>query len=156
MSKILFVCLGNICRSPLAEGIAKNIIQKKGLNFTIDSAGISSFHEGETPCKDSIKIAKMHNIDISKLRARQVRRTDKDIYDHIIAMDAKNKKVLETMRFENVHLLGDFANYEGADVPDPYFFDTFDESIQNVYTMIEVCVEDLIDILEEATKENNE
>jgi protein-tyrosine phosphatase len=149
--KILFVCLGNICRSPLAEGIAKEISKIKNLKFKVDSAGTSSWHEGEVPCADSIKIAHMHRIDISKLRARQVKRTDKDIFNIIIAMDEDNKKKLETMGFSNVYLLGEFADYMGANVPDPYFFDTFDEGIKNVYTMIERCVTDLIEKIENGT-----
>lgn len=149
--KILFVCLGNICRSPLAEGIAKEISKIKNLEFEVDSAGTSSWHEGEVPCADSIKIARMHHVDISKLRARQVKRTDKEIFDIVVAMDTANKKKLETMGFRNVYLLGEFADYLGADVPDPYFFDTFDEGIKNVYTMIERCVTDLIEKLENET-----
>ena len=149
--KILFVCLGNICRSPLAEGIAKEISKTKNLKFEVDSAGTSSWHEGEVPCSDSIKIAHMHHVDISKLRARQVKRTDKNIFDLVVAMDADNKNKLETMGFRNVYLLGEFADYLGADVPDPYFFDTFDEGIENVYTMIERCVTDLIEKVENGT-----
>lgn len=145
MTKILFVCLGNICRSPLAEGIAKSLAREKLFLCDIDSAGTSNFHEGEHPCEDSIRIAKMHHIDISTLRARQVRRSDAKHFDYIVAMDAQNKKALEGMGFENVYLLGDFGGYEGKDVPDPYFFDTFDEGIKNVYTMISACVEDFIE-----------
>ena len=60
MIKILFVCLGNICRSPLAEGVAQNISKKEGLNLVVDSAGTSNWHQGEAPCDNSIKIAKKH------------------------------------------------------------------------------------------------
>ena len=144
MKKILFVCLGNICRSPLAEGIARNITKEKSLLYTIDSAGTSRFHVGEPPCKDSIHIAKIHNIDISKLRARQVTCDDIDNFDYVIAMDAKNKNDLEKMGFKHIYLLGDFAGYKGKDVPDPYFFESFDDGIKNVYTMIALCVEDFI------------
>ena len=144
MTKILFVCQGNICRSPLAEGIAKAVAREKLFLCTIDSAGTSSFHEGEHPCADSIRIAKMHYINISSLRARQVQRADAQSFDYVIAMDSGNKKTLQEMGFKNIYLLGDFGGYEGKDVPDPYFFDTFDEEIKNVYTMIETCVEDFI------------
>ena len=142
--KILFVCLGNICRSPLAEGIAKDINEKEDLGLTIVSSGTSSWHEGEVPCEDSIKIAKLNGIDISKLRARQVKISDKDMFDYIIAMDASNKENLEKLGFTNVYLLGEFANYGSRDVPDPYFFDKFDDSIKKVYMMIDQCVTDLI------------
>jgi len=150
-TKILFVCLGNICRSPLAEGIAKMVAKEKTLNFIIDSAGTSSWHEGETPCADSIKIAKQQGIDISNLRAREVKKRDHTDFDYIVAMDAKNKKKLETLGFRNIYLLGDFANYRGTDVPDPYFFDTFDDGIKNVYTMIDLCVRDFIQKVENGT-----
>ena len=142
--KILFVCLGNICRSPLAEGIAKDINEKEDLGLTIVSSGTSSWHEGEVPCEDSIKIAKLNGIDISKLRARQVKISDKDMFDYIIAMDASNKENLEKLGFTNVYLLGEFANYGSRDVPDPYFFDKFDDGIKKVYMMIDQCVTDLI------------
>ncbi len=151
MAKILFVCLGNICRSPLAEGIAKSINKKLNLDHIIDSAGTSSWHEGEVPCSDSIKIAKMNEIDISKLRARQVKRTDMNIFDYIVAMDADNKKKLEALGFKNVYLLGEFADYLGMDVPDPYFFDTFDNRIKHVYKMVEICVKDFIEKIEHKT-----
>ncbi len=146
MSKknILFVCLGNICRSPLAEGVAKTINQKQDLGLIIDSAGTSAWHEGEIPCEDSIRIAKMHGIDISKFRARQVQMKDRTIFDYVIAMDKSNKENLEKMGFTDVYLLGEFANYDCKDVPDPYFFETFDDGIKSVYIMIEQCVKDLL------------
>jgi protein-tyrosine phosphatase len=145
MSKrILFVCLGNICRSPLAEGIAKDINKKDDLGLLIVSSGTSSWHEGENPCEDSIKVAKLYGIDISKQRARQVKLSDKEMFDYVIAMDASNKKNLEKMGFKHVYLLGDFANYGSRDVPDPYFFDTFDDGIKKVYMMIDQCVQDLL------------
>jgi len=145
MTKILFVCLGNICRSPLAEGIAKSIAKKRSFVCKIDSAGTSDFHAGEPPCKDSIKVANLHHIDITSLRARQVIPDDAKAFDYVIAMDAQNKQTLKEMGFEDVYLLGEFGGYEGKDVPDPYFFDTFDDGIKSVYTMISECVEDFIE-----------
>ncbi|MEA3433155.1 MAG: low molecular weight phosphotyrosine protein phosphatase, partial [Campylobacterota bacterium] len=62
--KILFVCLGNICRSPLAEGVAQSILKKEGLTLVVDSAGTSNWHEGEAPCDHSIKIARQNEVDI--------------------------------------------------------------------------------------------
>jgi len=147
--KILFVCLGNICRSPLAEGIAKDINEKEDLGLTIVSSGTSSWHEGEAPCKDSIRVAKLYGIDISEQRARQVKSSDKDMFDYIIAMDESNKKTLADMGFKKVYLLGEFANYGSRDVSDPYFFDKFDDQIKIVYMMIEQCVKDLIQKIED-------
>ncbi len=149
--KILFVCLGNICRSPLAEGIAKVINTEQDLGFTIFSSGTSSWHEGEVPCQDSIKVAKLNGVDISKQRARQVKISDKEMFDYIIAMDASNKKNLQKMGFKKIYLLGEFANYGGRDVPDPYFFDTFDDGIKKVYMMIDQCVQDLLYQIDEGT-----
>ncbi len=144
MKKILFVCLGNICRSPLAEGIAKDINEKRKLGYEIDSAGTGNSHVGETPCEDSRVIALMNKIDISKHRARQITRMDKQAYDYVVAMDANNKKDLEMMGFTDVYLLGEFDHYQGADVPDPYFFDVFDDRIRSTYRMIDRCVRDLM------------
>ncbi|HFQ62080.1 MAG TPA: low molecular weight phosphotyrosine protein phosphatase [Epsilonproteobacteria bacterium] len=143
--RILFVCLGNICRSPLAEGIAKSINEKENLGLTIVSSGTSSWHEGEVPCEDSIRVAKLNGIDISQLRARQVKMSDKELFDYIIAMDRSNKENLEKMGFTNVRLLGEFANYGNRDVPDPYFFEKFDDGIKKVYMMIDQCVKDLLE-----------
>jgi len=142
--KILFVCLGNICRSPLAEGIAQKMNEEEDLGLTIVSSGTSSWHEGEIPCEDSIRIAKLNGIDISKQRARQVKTSDKEMFDYVIAMDASNKQTLEKLGFDNVFLLGEFANYGNRDVPDPYFFEKFDDGIKKVYMMIEQCVQDLL------------
>jgi len=144
MAKILFVCLANICRSPLAEGIAKDINEKRKLDFSIDSAGLSGHHAGEHPCEDSRIIALMNKIDISQYRSRQVTSADKEVFDYVVAMDASNKQRLEALGFKNVYLLGDFNHYRGADVPDPYFFDEFDDRIRNAYRMIDRCVRDFI------------
>ena len=71
---ILFVCLGNICRSPLAHGIAQEYINKNQLDILVDSAGTGSWHIGEAPCENSIKVALLNGVDISKQKARQVKR----------------------------------------------------------------------------------
>ena len=133
----LFVCLGNICRSPLAEGIAKRIAQKEGLDILIDSAGTGDWHLGEAPCADSIKVAKMNGLDISMLRARQVTPDDFQKFTYIIALDDNNLNDLRAMGGSPLKL-GDFGA-EGKDVPDPYFFKEF-EGFHHVYAMIEKCV----------------
>lgn len=149
MKRILFVCLGNICRSPLAEGIAASYIAQKGYALEVDSAGTSSWHEGEAPCSHSIEVAKRHNIDITSQRSRPVCSDDQQRFDYIIALDRQNQSDLEAKGFQNVYLLGDFGGFGGADVPDPYYFPGF-EGFEKVYTMIERSVEDL---LEKATYE---
>lgn len=147
MKRILFVCIGNICRSPLAEGIARKIAKESNLDMTVDSAGTSGWHERELPCDSSIKIAALNDVDISKMRARQVRKSDYIDFDYIVAIDAKIKEKLETLGSSNVYLLGDFGGYKGIDVPDPLFLNAFDDDIReiySVYTMIESCVKDFI------------
>ena len=141
--KILFVCLGNICRSPLAEGIARDIAKKRGLDITVDSAGTSRYHIGEPPCDYSIKVAKENGIDISMLRAREVTKADKKRFDLIIALDRSNQKDLAKIGIE-AKLLGEYGGYEGTDVPDPYYFKSYGEGIKEVYIMVKKCVEDLL------------
>lgn len=147
MKRILFVCIGNICRSPLAEGIARKIAKESNLDMTVDSAGTSGWHERELPCDSSIKIAALNDVDISKMRARQVKKSDYIDFDYVVAIDTKIKEKLETLGFSNVYLLGDFGGYKGIDVPDPLFLNAFDDDIReiySVYTMIESCVKDFI------------
>lgn len=148
MKSILFVCLGNICRSPLAHGIAQDIVQKRNLALFIDSAGTSNWHEGEVPCANSIKVAKEHQVDISQQHARQITKEDITSFDYVVAMDKQNKEDMEAFGFKKVYLLGDFADYNGEDVPDPWFFKGF-EGFEKVYTMVSRCVEDFIKKVED-------
>ena len=143
MKSILFVCLGNICRSPLAQGVAQKIAKEKNLEFIIDSAGTSNWHEGEAPCENSIKIAKQYQVDISKQHSRTITKNDIQKFDYVVAMDKQNKTDMENFGFTNVYLLGDFGTYKDTDVPDPYFFNGF-EGFEKVYTMIALCVSDFI------------
>ena len=143
IKSILFVCLGNICRSPIAEGVAKRYIQEKNLDLIIDSAGTGSWHVGEAPCENSIKVAHLNGVDISKQRARQVTKDDLKKYDLIVGLDNSNISNLRNLGCKNPLKLGDFG-YEGKDVPDPYFFDGF-EGFEKVFEMIDVCVKNLID-----------
>ena len=139
---ILFVCLGNICRSPLAEGIGQAYAKEKGLSIDIQSAGTGDWHIGEPPCENSIKVARINGIDISTQRARQVQKSDFSQYDIIVGLDNKNIASLKALGCKNALLLGDFG-FNGENVPDPYFFDGF-EGFDRVYNMIEVCVKNLI------------
>lgn len=144
MDRILFVCLGNICRSPLAHGVAEHIVNTEKLELFIDSAGTSDWHKGETPCKHSIDIADQYHVDITQQRSRPVSKADISRFNYVVAMDHQNKADLEAFGFETVYLMGDFGNYQGEDVPDPYFFDGF-EGFDKVYTMISLCVKDFIE-----------
>jgi len=154
MPKILFVCLGNICRSPLAHGIAQKISQDDNLAWEIDSAGTSNWHEGEAPCDNSIKIAKDNQVDISMQRSRPVKKHDIEIFDFVVAMDRQNKADMEAFGFKNVYLLGDFAGHKGTDVPDPYFFNGF-EGFEKIYSMIELCVNDFTNHVQSETSTKN-
>lgn len=138
---ILFVCLGNICRSPIADGIATRLAQKHGLELHIDSAGTGGWHIGESPCPGSIKVAGQNGIDISGLRGRQVCSEDFSRFDHIIALDEKNRSDLLALGCQNVRKLGEFG-LGGEDVPDPYFFDGF-EGFERVFRMIETGVSNI-------------
>jgi protein-tyrosine phosphatase len=140
---VIFVCLGNICRSPLAEGIARRVAEERGLDLRIDSAGTGDWHIGEPPCDHSVTVAQKHGIDISVLRARQVRKRDLELFDLVIALDAKNYSDLERMGAENLYKLGDFG-FGGEDVPDPYFFPGY-EGFDRVFEMVETCVTELFD-----------
>ncbi len=142
MNSILFVCLGNICRSPIAEGIARKYIKEKNLALIVDSAGTGGWHIGETPCDNSVRVALKHDVDISKLRARQIKKTDFTSFDLIVALDQSNYRDLQILGCKNLIKLGDYG-FDGADVPDPYFFKGF-EGFENVYSMIESCVENLL------------
>jgi protein-tyrosine phosphatase len=144
MQRILFVCLGNICRSPLAEGIAKAIIKRKGYTLEVDSAGTSGWHAGEAPCPRSVEVAAKNGIDISTLRARQVTKADKKNFDRIIALDSANKAELEALGFRNVELLGMYGGFGGKDVPDPYYFDD-NSGFEEVFSMIMKATEDLLE-----------
>lgn len=141
IKSILYVCLGNICRSPLGEAIAKDIAKKNNLDLIIDSAGTGSWHVGETPCSDSQKIARQHNIDISSYRARQVTKEDFEKFDLIIGLDKSNVQNLKNLGCKEPILLGDYG-FDGEDVPDPYFFNGF-EGFDKVYDMIEICTKNL-------------
>ncbi len=145
-TSILFVCLGNICRSPLAEAIAKDEAAKRGLDIYIESAGTGSWHIGENPCENSIIVARNNELDISEYIARQVTKNDFKRYDLIVGLDSSNIQNLKNMGCKNPYLLGSFG-YNDEDVPDPYFFNGF-EGFDKVFAMIEECVVNLFNQIE--------
>lgn len=144
---ILFVCLGNICRSPLAEAVFRYKASERGLNLFVDSAGTGSWHSGEPPCEHSIRVARRHGLDIRSLRARQVQIEDKTRFDIIVGMDAKNVADLKRMGMTNVYKLGSFGHHD-EDVPDPYFFPDY-EGFETVFAMIDTCCGQLLECLEQ-------
>lgn len=127
-AKVLFVCLGNICRSPTAEGVFRALVEDAGLRdqFEIDSAGTGSWHVGEAPDKRAQQACRAHGIDISGHRARRVRAADFEHFDLILACDEENLRDLIDMKpggaKADVRLLMPFAG-DPADrvVPDPYY-----------------------------------
>lgn len=137
---LLFVCLGNICRSPLAEGIARKLAQEYRLELKIDSAGVSSWHINEKPCKNSIAIAREFGIDISTLRGRQVEYESDREFDYILAMDRQNLEDLLELGFskDKTFLVGDFG-LDGASIPDPYHYREL-EGFYKIYEMLEECI----------------
>ncbi|MDP1802399.1 MAG: low molecular weight protein-tyrosine-phosphatase [Bacteroidota bacterium] len=146
MQKILFVCLGNICRSPLAEGIMLHLKNKYNLNVEIDSAGTAGYHIGEAPDKRTITNAKNNGVDLSSLRARQFDKKDLDIFDKIYVMDHSNlRNVLalakDQKQKDKVSLFLN-AVYPGKDleVPDPYYGTEqgFEDVFQLVYKACEI------------------
>lgn len=143
MSKsIIFVCLGNICRSPIAEGVAKKYCEESSYDFVISSAGTGSWHVGEAPCENSIKVAKQNGVDISKQRAVQFTSKFANKYDYVIGLDDSNVSNIKKLGQSKVYKLGNFG-FEGQDVPDPYFFSGF-EGFDKVYDMIDTCVKNLL------------
>lgn len=141
MKSILFVCLGNICRSPLAEGIAKKIAHDLGLDLYIDSAGTGHWHVGEAPCENSVKVAQNNGINIKDLKARKITDEDKREFDYVIVMDESNYYDLQSMGFSNLYKIGNYGGFEGACVPDPYYYPGF-KGFDKVYNMLNICIID--------------
>lgn len=144
--RVLMVCLGNICRSPLAEGILDHKIKLHQLDWTVDSAGTSGWHEGEKPDTRSIDVAIQHQIDISKQKSRKYTVDDFDNFDLILAMDSSNyQDIIKLARNESdknkVKLILNYS-YPNSNkaVPDPYYEGGF----EYVYTEIEKAIEHLI------------
>nr|WP_089218735.1 low molecular weight protein-tyrosine-phosphatase [Sphingomonas laterariae] len=125
---VLFVCLGNICRSPLAEAAFREEAERAGLDVTIDSAGTGDWHLGHAPDKRAQAVAKRHGVDISGYRARQVTPDDFRDFTHIVALDANNFADLRALAPADASaelslLLDHVAGREGEAVADPYYGD---------------------------------
>jgi protein-tyrosine phosphatase len=156
--KVLFVCLGNICRSPLAQGIFEYQCSAHGLNHSADSAGTANYHIGEAPDHRSIKIASLNGIDISRQRCRQFQRLDFDNFDIIVAMDCYNKANILAKATSDAHKnkvisLLETHPIDGYDhVPDPYY----DNRFPLVYNLLSKAMVQFIQALEkkEATLQN--
>ena len=127
-TKVLFVCLGNICRSPIAEGVFRALIKEKGLEdqFVVDSAGTAGYHVGEVPDERAVRALKHRGIDISDYHARQLQSVDFEGFDYILVADRQNlrdvQQLAETSSHAEVKL---FLSYDPEakveEIPDPYY-----------------------------------
>lgn len=151
--RVLFVCLGNICRSPLAEGVFRNLTQARGVasHYRVDSAGTGGWHAGEGPDARSVAVARKNGVALTG-RARQIGSVDFEDFDHILAMDRQNLLDLRALTRgasggATLRLLRDFDSEPGdGQVPDPYYGgpDGFD----TVYAMVRRSCARLLDTLE--------
>jgi protein-tyrosine phosphatase len=137
-TKILMVCLGNICRSPLAEGILKDKIDNDLI--LVDSAGTANYHIGKRPDHRSITVAKKYGIDISGQKCRQLTGRDLEEFDRIYAMDRENYKNILTLsknreEQQKVRLLLHHTTFADQEVPDPYYGD--DDGFEKVFRLID-------------------
>ncbi len=144
---VLFVCLGNICRSPLAEGALRDAAARAGIDVEVDSAGTGGWHAGEAPDPRAQAAARRHGSDISDLRARQVRAEDFRRFDHVFALDRQNLRDLERIApadaTAQLGLLMDVVpGAEGQSVADPYYGEDgdFDTTWREVSAAAEALV----------------
>lgn len=144
MIGVLFVCMGNICRSPIAEGVFRFIVEKNGLQekFLIDSAGTHGYHIGKNPDTRAIETALKHGIDIRNIKAREVEDTDFEIFNYIVAMDKGNLELLHAQSPKEykykIDLLLSYVEEKckiNIEVPDPYIHEL--EAFERVYNMID-------------------
>ena len=147
---VLFICMGNICRSPTAEGIFRHVIEQAGQahRFRVDSAGTHGYHTGKAPDSRAISAARRHGIDLSGLRARRVDDGDFYLFDYILAADISNLSALREMApagaEAHLSLLMSYAqggNYP-REVPDPYY--GAGDGFERVYQMVRAACEGLL------------
>ncbi len=147
--KILMVCLGNICRSPLAEGIMRRKIKENNLDWEVDSAGTGYWHIGESPDERSIAVAKKYGIDISDQKARQLRPHDLQDFDMVFVMDSSNYRNVQTFaqsedeKNKIEFIMNLVKPGYNQNVPDPYYdSDGFEE----VYEMLNRACEKVVEV----------
>jgi len=140
--RILAVCLGNICRSPIAHGLLEHYSKKHNREFIIDSAGTIGMHSGSQPDYRSMETMLEHGIDISHQRSRKFRHYDFEEFDIILAMDASNYRDLKSVAINEEESLKIQMIIDGVNVPDPYYGG--DEGFENVYQMLDSAIQKLL------------
>ncbi|MCC5882741.1 MAG: low molecular weight phosphotyrosine protein phosphatase [Halomonas sp.] len=149
--RVLFVCLGNICRSPTAEGVFRLELERAGLahRVEVDSCGIGDWHVGKSPDSRSAAAARRRGIDLSELRARQLAADDFQRFDYLLAMDHDN---LEALRAQcpdgcraHIGLFLDFAGHSDRAVPDPFYGG--DQGFEDVLDLIEAAARGLVEAI---------
>ena len=150
MIRVLFVCMGNICRSPTAQGVFRHLVEQEGLSHLIetDSAGTIDYHAGKAPDRRARETALRRGLDLSDLRARQAKAADFDAFDYVIAMDLDNYSDLLGLcpegRAEKLHLFMDFApQLQVREVPDPYYGGP--AGFERVFDMVEEASRGLLE-----------
>ncbi len=153
MIKILFVCMGNICRSPTAEGVLRQFLRQQKLDgrVEVDSAGTHGYHVGEAPDQRTQRAAASRGYDLSSMRARKVAPQDLDYFDLILAMDNNNLEVLKRIcppeKYERLGLFMSYAkNFDDDEVPDPYY--GLGHGFDLVLDMVEDASRGLIEVLQ--------
>lgn len=153
--KILMVCLGNICRSPLAEGILRSKLEKAGLDVEVDSAGTGGWHVGEAPHKLSQSTALRHNIDISNLKGRKFTSQDMLDFDKVFVMDSDNYNDVKFIAGKNWNedkvdlILNQSEPGRNKSVPDPWFDNTH-AAFENVYQMLDKACNVIVDEIKQS------
>ena len=154
--RLLFVCTGNICRSPTADAVARQRLQLAGLDWIVDSAGTGGWHAGEAPDTRAVEAAARRAIDMSGLRARELTGDDFRRFDHLVAMDAGHLRHMKRLRPGGAgvgaggrisRLLDWTDTHTGQDVPDPYYGG--EEGFDHVLDLVEAGIDSLIAALRE-------
>ena len=154
MIRVLFVCTGNICRSPTAEGVFRQMLREEGLECSVSalSAGTHGYHLGEAPDQRTQQAAARRGYDLSDLRAKKISQQDFENFDLILAMDRNNLELLcglsPTERADRLHLFMDYSKlFEGEEVPDPYY--GLGQGFDRVLDMVEDGARGLILVIKE-------
>lgn len=149
--KILMVCLGNICRSPLAHGILEGKVKSAGLDITVDSAGTNGYHDGELPDPRSISKANEYNLDITNQQSRQITKRDLKDFDLIYVMDTSNYNNVialcstEEEKAKVKMIMNEVEEGKNISIPDPYYGES--DGFENVYQMLDLACDKIIEKL---------